>query len=43
MDSGSAMELSKYRLNQANDCIKAAENNLRSELYKDALNRSYYF
>ena len=42
MDSGSAMELARYRLGQANDCMKAAENNLESKLYKDALNRSYY-
>ena len=42
MDSSSAMELARYRLGQARDCLKAAENNLESELYKDALNRSYY-
>jgi len=42
VDSGAAMELSRYRLGQANDCLKAAENNLESVLYKDALNRSYY-
>ena len=42
MDSGSAMELAGYRLGQADDCLKAAENNLDVELYKDALNRSYY-
>ena len=36
------MELAKYRLEQAADCLKAAENNLEAELYKDALNRSYY-
>ena len=42
MDNGSAMELSKYRLGQAKDCLQAAKNNLESELYKDALNRSYY-
>ena len=42
MDSGSAMELARYRLEQANNCLKASENNLESDLYKDALNRSYY-
>ena len=42
MDSGSSMELATYRLGQAGDCLKAAENNLESGLYKDALNRSYY-
>jgi uncharacterized protein (UPF0332 family) len=42
MDSGSVMELARYRLEQANDCLKAAENNLESDLYRDALNRSYY-
>ena len=42
MGSGSSMELARYRLGQAVDCLKAAENNLESELYKDALNRSYY-
>jgi uncharacterized protein (UPF0332 family) len=42
MDSGSVMELARYRLEQANDCLKAAGNNLESDLYKDALNRSYY-
>ena len=42
MDSGSSMELAKYRLGQAADCLKSAENNLEAELYKDALNRSYY-
>lgn len=42
MDNNSAMELSKYRLGQAMDCLEAAKNNLESELYKDALNRSYY-
>ena len=42
MDSGSAIELSKYRLDQANNCLLAAENNNESGFYKDALNRSYY-
>jgi len=42
MDSGSLMDLARYRLGQAADCLKAAENNLESELYKDALNCSYY-
>ena len=42
MDSGFAMELAKYRLEQASDCLKAAKNNLQFQLYKDALNRSYY-
>ncbi|MCL2049802.1 MAG: HEPN domain-containing protein [Defluviitaleaceae bacterium] len=42
MDSGSAMELAGYRLGQAKDCLKAAENNMQAGLYKDALNRSYY-
>jgi len=42
MDSGSSMELARYRLGQARDCLKAAENNLELKLYKDALNRSYY-
>jgi len=37
-----ALELSRYRLSQAKDCLRAAENNLASELYKDSLNRSYY-
>ena len=42
MDKGSSMELAIYRLGQASDCLKSAENNLKLELYKDALNRSYY-
>ena len=42
MDSGSLKELAQYRLGQASDCLKAAESNLELELYKDALNRSYY-
>ena len=42
MDSIVAVELSRYRLGQANDCLRAAESNMESELYKDALNRSYY-
>jgi uncharacterized protein (UPF0332 family) len=42
MGDGRAMELALYRLGQSNDCLKAAENNLESGLYKDALNRSYY-
>jgi uncharacterized protein (UPF0332 family) len=42
MDNGSSMELARYRLGQASDCLRAAENNLESELFKDALNRSYY-
>jgi len=42
MDNGSVMELARYRLEQANDCLRAAENNMESDLYKDALNRSYY-
>jgi len=42
MDSGSSIELARYRLGQASDCLKAAVNNLDSRLYKDALNRSYY-
>jgi len=42
MDNSLSMELATYRLGQAADCLQAAENNLASELYKDALNRSYY-
>ena len=42
MDNCAAIELARYRLGQANDCLKAAEINLESDLYKDALNRSYY-
>ena len=42
MDKGSASELSKYRLSQARDCLFAAKSNMDLELYKDALNRSYY-
>ena len=42
MDSSTSMELARYRLGQAADCLKAAENNLGSKLYKNALNRSYY-
>ena len=42
MDKGSLMELARYRLEQAADCLKAAMNNVESALYKDALNRSYY-
>jgi len=42
MDSDSAMELARYRLGQASDGLKAAESNLETALYKDALNRSYY-
>ncbi|MDR2547689.1 MAG: HEPN domain-containing protein [Lachnospiraceae bacterium] len=42
MDSGLSMELARYRLAQAFDCLKAAENNIESNLYKDVLNRSYY-
>ena len=42
MDNTLVVELARYRLAQAADCLKAAENNLKFELYKDALNRSYY-
>ena len=42
MDRTSALELAKYRLNQAGDCIVVAENNMGAGFYKDALNRSYY-
>jgi uncharacterized protein (UPF0332 family) len=42
MDNGTSLELARYRLRQAADCLKAARNNLESLLYRDALNRSYY-
>jgi len=42
MASGLSVELAKYRLGQAADCLRAAKSNLKLELYKDALNRSYY-
>ena len=42
MDNGSTLELSKYRLSQAKDCLVVAENNVEIGFYKDALNRSYY-
>ena len=42
MDSGSALELSRYRLSQAQDCLAVAKNNVDMGFYKDALNRSYY-
>ena len=42
MDNSAIIELSKYRLEQAGNCLRSAENNMQIELYKDALNRSYY-
>ena len=42
MDNSSALDLSKYRLSQAKDCLAVAESNMDLGFYKDALNRSYY-
>ena len=42
MDNNSILELSKYRLNQARDCLIVAENNIKNGFFKDAQNRSYY-
>jgi len=42
MDKNISLELSKYRLSQANDCLCAAKNNFEAGFLKDALNRSYY-
>ena len=42
MDKEISLNLSKYRLGQAHDCLCAAENNFESGFLKDALNRSYY-
>ena len=35
-------DLSNYRLGQSEDTLRAARKCLEEELYKDALNRSYY-
>ena len=35
-------DLSRYRLEQADDSLRAAKNCLKENLYKDSLNRSYY-
>lgn len=35
-------DLSKYRLEQANDCLGSAKKNLIIDEYKTAANRSYY-
>ena len=37
-----ARDLSGYRLSQAEETLKVAENCLRDGYYKDAINRSYY-
>lgn len=34
--------LSAYRLQEANDSLKVAENCLKGNFYKDSINRSYY-
>lgn len=39
---GSLKDLSCYRLNQAKEMLKAAEENLKIMQYKTSLNRSYY-
>lgn len=35
-------DLSAYRLQEANDSLKVAENCLKGNFYKDSINRSYY-
>ena len=41
MDNRQA-DLSKYRIQEAEDTLKVANNCLRDGFYKDAINRSYY-
>lgn len=36
------IDLCKYRIQEAKDTLKVAENCLRDDFYKDAINRSYY-
>lgn len=36
------IDLSKYRIQEADDSLKVAEHCLKTELYKDSINRSYY-
>jgi len=42
LDNGSVLELSRYRISQAQDCLTVAKSNMDLGFYKDALNRSYY-
>ena len=42
MDNVSVLELARYRLSQAKDCLTVAESNMELGFYKDSLNRSYY-
>ena len=37
-----ALDLSKYRLKQAEESFEVAQDCLRNNHYKDAVNRSYY-
>ena len=39
---GSIKELAVYRMERAEEMIKAAEDNLKMEQYRTSLNRSYY-
>lgn len=39
---GSVKELAAYRLERAEEMLKAAEDNLNMEQYRTSLNRSYY-
>ena len=36
------IDLCKYRIQESRDTLKVAENCLRDDFYKDAINRSYY-
>jgi uncharacterized protein (UPF0332 family) len=36
------IQLAKYRLESAKNCLLASDNLLKSNLYKDSINRSYY-
>lgn len=36
------VDLCKYRIQEAKDTLKVADNCLRDDFYKDAINRSYY-
>lgn len=42
MDKDLCLELARYRLDKARDCIKSAQLNLENGLYTDSANRSYY-
>ena len=40
--NGNSKDLSKYRIEQAHECLQSAERDIEASLFKGAANRSYY-